>query len=122
MRGHEAVIAMRMRGVKPAVVSVSTDPLPPDVWRQWPEYLTTAQVEIEAKDRIPLLDHALGRGNIPLDLGRRRQPVAGGRGLCKALKAAGRQARGGDGLCGRDERGPRMVSMHDTEGALTWQA
>lgn len=56
MRGHEALQAMRRRGIRPvcADISVGMDDL--GTWRDWQDWTQTAHIEIQPEDRIHRLD------------------------------------------------------------------
>jgi hypothetical protein len=59
MRGHQALIAMRLRGVCPsaAFLTVGTDP--DKLWQDWPTanpWSVIAQVEIPERDALTSLD------------------------------------------------------------------
>lgn len=56
MRGHEALVAMRRRGVRPAMADISDGLDKLCAWRDWPDWDGTAHIEIQPADSIPLLD------------------------------------------------------------------
>lgn len=57
MRGHEAVIAMRQRGRVPAAIRLHVGgDLPASLWREWPDFTSTAQVHIPDEDNVRRLD------------------------------------------------------------------
>ena len=55
MRGHEPIVALRRRGLKPASVwfTVSASDV---AWRDWPTWNDNAQVWVQPADSVPLLD------------------------------------------------------------------
>lgn len=56
MRGHEALIELRRRGLRPASVSVHMEPCGWDDWSTWQTWTTFPQVEVMPSDRIGRLD------------------------------------------------------------------
>lgn len=56
MRGHEPLIALRRRGLKPALVDIDLEPCPWRNWSTWPEWTTVPQIEVQPTDSIQLLD------------------------------------------------------------------
>lgn len=57
MRGHEPIIAMRKRGVKPATVFIDTFEDPAKSWRLWPTVdQSLPQVEVLDADMLSGLD------------------------------------------------------------------
>jgi hypothetical protein len=118
VRGHESIIALRLRGRMPSTVHVSCDPLHVDVWRRWPEYLTDGQVEIEPKDHIGLLDFRWAI-HIPMVWvgGASPERVSA---VASAIRQAG--AKRVVAMVFEERRkAPHMVAMADTAGELTWQ-
>lgn len=63
MRGHEALIAMRMRRVRPRIVFVSAGRDPSELWRDWAtETPHMAQVEVDDEDALSGLDFRFAVG------------------------------------------------------------
>lgn len=56
MRGHEPLIAMRLRGRRPPFVRFDLDPMPWRDWADWPTWTDTAMVEVSPSDAIGRLD------------------------------------------------------------------
>lgn len=56
MRGHEPLIALRRRGLRPALVDIDLEPCPWRNWSTWPEWTTVPQIEVQPGDSIRLLD------------------------------------------------------------------
>lgn len=56
MRGHEPLIALRRRGLRPALVDIDLEPCPWRNWSTWPEWTTVPQIEVQPGDSIQLLD------------------------------------------------------------------
>lgn len=56
MRGHEPLIAMRLRGRRPPLVRLELDPMPWRDWAEWTEWTDTAMVEVSPSDVIGRLD------------------------------------------------------------------
>lgn len=56
MRGHEAIEAIRRRGVKPGLVFVQIGSDRLRAWSDWPRYTSQAHVEVPDSDDIDLLD------------------------------------------------------------------
>lgn len=54
MRGHQPILAMRRRGLRPAYVTLSD--LPPSAWAKWPSMHRYPDVCIDADDSPDLLD------------------------------------------------------------------
>ena len=55
MRGHEALLAMRMRGAAPDDIHIDT--VPNGLWRDWPEWNARhAHILIEPHENVALLD------------------------------------------------------------------
>jgi phospholipase/lecithinase/hemolysin len=110
---------MRMRGLVPAAVSVSCDPLQTDVWRHWPAYTDTPQIEIQAGDNPA---HADLRWVVHLPLvWLSGADAARVQAVMEALLAAGAQRVVAMVFADR-RRGPTMVSMRDSAEVMTWQA
>lgn len=86
MRGHQPLIAMRMRGVRPALARIETDPMRWPDWADWPEWSRAAMVEIEPRDAPHRLDLRCFVG-MPVALGGSDPQRVGV--LFAALQAAG---------------------------------
>lgn len=56
MRGHLPLIAMRRRGLRPAMVDFSLGLDSMGCWKDWQSWTSTAHVEVQPDDRIALLD------------------------------------------------------------------
>lgn len=56
MRGHQPLIAMRLDGLRPDLVSIHTDPNPWSDWRTWPEWSDVPQIEVQPDDAVGRLD------------------------------------------------------------------
>jgi hypothetical protein len=56
MRGHEPLIALRRRGLKPGLVNIDLEPSPWRDWADWPEWTAVPQIEVLPSDSIRLLD------------------------------------------------------------------
>ena len=56
MRGHQPLIELRRRGMRPDLVSIATDPSPWRDWADWWEWTDVPQLEVPATDSIRLLD------------------------------------------------------------------
>lgn len=56
MRGHEALIALRRQGLRPALVDIDLEPCPWRNWADWPEWTNVPQIEVQPSDSIRLLD------------------------------------------------------------------
>lgn len=56
MRGHEPIIAMRLRGRRPPFVRFELDPMPWRDWADWPTWTDAAMVEVQPADVIRRLD------------------------------------------------------------------
>lgn len=56
MRGHEPLIAMRLRGRRPPLVRFELDQMPWRDWADWPTWTDTAMVEVPPSDAIGRLD------------------------------------------------------------------
>jgi len=57
MRGHEALIAMRRQGLRPAMVWIGTSPDASNLWRDWQRCSPAhARIQIDPEDRPAMLD------------------------------------------------------------------
>jgi hypothetical protein len=56
MRGHQPLIALRMSGLAPDLVSIATEPSPWRDFENWPEWTDVPQIEIEPGDNLRRLD------------------------------------------------------------------
>lgn len=56
MRGHEALIDMRKRGVRPRAADICVASDRQGFWRDWQNWAAEACIEIEPKDCIERLD------------------------------------------------------------------
>ena len=56
MRGHDHLVAMRRRGMRPIAACFDLDHDPLREWREWPETSRFARIEVQPADRIGLLD------------------------------------------------------------------
>ena len=56
MRGHLPIIAMRRRGAAPSTVTLSDTRMDAWCWRDWPEFMPHAQVQVEPADAPRRLD------------------------------------------------------------------
>ena len=56
MRGHQPLVAMRLRGVRPPLARVETDPMPWADWADWPAWSDVPMVEVEPRDALHRLD------------------------------------------------------------------
>jgi len=56
MRGHEALVAMRRRGVRPVMADISDGMDGLGCWRDWQDWTGTAQIEVQPGDSISRLD------------------------------------------------------------------
>lgn len=56
MRGHEHLIALRRRGVRPMMAAVDMDEMPWRDWADWPDWTTTPQISVGADESIRRLD------------------------------------------------------------------
>lgn len=87
MRGHEAIVRMRLRGLSPGVVFVHDDlPTGDDQWRRWAELGEVATVELAATDRPKSLDLRFCVGLSVMLNGRDQSRVMA---ACAAFVAAG---------------------------------
>ncbi len=56
MRGHEALIALRRRGVRPVWAFVTVGRDHSESCREWHEWMSAAHIEIQPEDRIQRID------------------------------------------------------------------
>lgn len=121
MKGHQPLIAMRLRGVVPAMVWIDTEPDLLRSWRDWPrETPAHAHLEIEATDPLTRLDLRCITGLPVYVWGERPEVVEAVRVACIEFGASRVMTSVTETV---GERLPRSetVLMTDTEGQLTWQ-
>ena len=118
MRGHDQLIAMRRRGMVPAIVFVSCDPDRLGQAGDWSAHTPEmAVVDIEPADRPETLDLRFLVGLLVkvdgLDAGRVESVTQ----ACIAAKAARVIAS----TVAPNGCGVRITGITDTEGTLAWQ-
>lgn len=123
MRGHEPIIAKRLRGWVPSCVWIDDGCDGLRLWRDWPtlrEFSDQPHVEVEPKDRPKRLDLRFAAG---LQVWLHGSDAGRVQALTEALVSVGAKRvlwslfgaeRGLDGqeLC---------VAMGDTDGVMVWQ-
>lgn len=118
MRGHEPIVALRRRGLKPASVwfTVSASDV---AWRDWPTWNDNAQVWVQPADSVPLLDLRFVVGLQCWVDGDDARRVLQLHEACAAAKAS----RVLTAVPGLDARGkPNVVRMLDTAGMCVMEA
>ena len=87
MRGHEALIAMRKRRIRPSIVFVSACSDPSGQWRDWHElYPDQAHVEVADDETISGLDFRFAVGMLAVVDGHDPDRVAR---IARAIQEAG---------------------------------
>jgi hypothetical protein len=56
MRGHDQLLSLRRRGLKPGLVMIDMEPDPWRDWADWHEWTVIPQIEVSPSDSIRLLD------------------------------------------------------------------
>lgn len=117
MRGHEALIALRLRG-KALPVSIGTDDAGNQLTARWREMgMGTAFVSIGPTDRVASLDLRFVVGlEVWID-GRDAHRVAE---VFEAVRAAGASRVLGATMTTKPNGESEVASMLDTKGVLTW--
>lgn len=116
MRGHEALLAMRLRGKTTDAVWVNDGIDPAKCWQDWPTWANDAHVEILPTDRPKRLDTRFSAGlTVYLDSSSPERLA----GLTAAFLSGGASRVVGF-LMGRDRRGATVEQMTDTQGVATW--
>lgn len=87
MRGHQALIAMRRRGMRPQSVSISVDK-PDPCAKDWQDWASFAAVEVEATESVPLLDLRFCVGMMVFVDGMSRQRCEAVEKACRAAGAS----------------------------------
>jgi len=121
MRGHEALIAMRLKRRVPALVWISTDPDRLKAWRDWQHVSPhRAEVQIDEADPLNRLDLRFVIGLTVQVQGQRRERVEALRRACiefgaqRVITSLSEQV--GERLVRLE-----LIEITDTEGQLTWQ-
>lgn len=116
MRGHRPLIAMRRRGLAPAMVHIGTDQDQLRMWRDWPD-LSPAQpcVQIDPDDVAAALDLRFVTALTVSVLGSDPQRVEAIAQACRDHHAERVIA-----VCAGPLPECDVLAITDTKGALTW--
>jgi hypothetical protein len=87
MRGHQPLIAMRRRGIRPASVWLSVD-MPDPMTADWQQWAKSAAVDIDPTDSIGLLDLRFTVGMLVCIQGLNRERCMALHERCREAKAA----------------------------------
>lgn len=117
MRGHQPIIAMRRRGITPALVQIGTDePAGLRMWRDWPELCpAVAWVQIDADEVAAALDLRFVTALTVSVTGSNPDRVEAVAQACRDHHADRVIA-----VCTEQHGECSVIGITDTEGMLTW--
>lgn len=116
MRGHQPIIAMRSRGLRPASLHIGTDPDQLRMWRDWPDLNPAhACVQIDPTDVVAALDLRFLAGMTVSVVGSDPDRVAAVAQACWDHDASRVIA-----VCVGQLPECDVATINDTTGALTW--
>ena len=118
MRGHQPIIALRRRGLAPAMVQVDTDPDTLRMWRDWPGLCPALPfVQIDPADVAAALDLRFLAGLVVNVAGSDPDRVAAVAAACEQNDAQRVIA-----VCTGPLPDCHVITITDTEGVLSYGA